>query len=621
MPHADHRASQMPNDRALASPCLREGVRVRRLLVMGAALGLFALSGCSGGNDGATQPTGPGPAVKLVFIVQPSNTAAGTVTTPAVQVAVEDAQGNTVTTATNSITLALGTNPGSGTLSGTTTVAPVNGLATFSTVTLSTAGTGYTLVATATSLTSATSSVFDVSAGPAAKLVFTVQPSSTAAGAAIAPAVQVAVRDAQGNTVTTATNSIAVALGTNPASGTLSGTTTVSAVAGIANFTNLRIDKATTGYTLTASGAGLSGATSALFDVSLVVAVSSVSAGRDHTCAVTASGAAYCWGYAFLGSGSFNGSPTPVAVAGGLTFKTISAGYDHSCGLTVAGAAYCWGSNLWAAVGDGTTLDRVSPAAVAGGLTFKTVSAGYQHSCGVTTVGVAYCWGVDSYGETGNAGTTFYETVPVAVSGGHTFASVSAGFHHSCGVTTVGAAYCWGYNGYGELGNGTTTSSTTPVAVSGGLTFAMISAGNGSVVGVTCGVTTAGAAYCWGDNAQGELGNGTLTSSNIPVPVAGGLIFETVSATYYVTCGVTTGGAAYCWGNSFQGQLGNGTKTSSTTPAAVSGGLAFMSVSTDPAHSCGVTTGNAVFCWGDNSEGALGNGTTTSSTTPVAVRW
>src|SRR5438874_8139351 len=191
-----------------------------------------ALAGCSSSPSGPA--TGVGPAAKLAFIVQPSNAVAGAANTPAVQVAVQDAQGNTVTTAATSITVAIGNNPVSGTLAGTRTVAAVSGVATFSTLSLNKTGTGYTLPASATGLTSATSGAFNISAGAAAKVVFTVQPSNAAAGAANTPPVRVTVQDAQGNTVTTATTSITVAIGTNPASGTLAGTKTVAAVNGVA---------------------------------------------------------------------------------------------------------------------------------------------------------------------------------------------------------------------------------------------------------------------------------------------------------------------------------------------------------------------------------------------------
>src|SRR5437660_4479092 len=176
-----------------------------QLSLAGVVLCGVALGGCSGSTSGPVQPTGVGPAAQLAFTAQPSNAVGGAANSPATQVAVQDAQGNTVTTATISITLAIGTNPASGTLAGTKTVAAVNGVATFSTLSLNVVGTGYTLTAAATGLTGATSNAFNISltVGPAAKLAFTVLPSNAAVGAAITPALQVWVQDAQGNTVTT----------------------------------------------------------------------------------------------------------------------------------------------------------------------------------------------------------------------------------------------------------------------------------------------------------------------------------------------------------------------------------------------------------------------------------
>ncbi|MBI4420748.1 MAG: Ig-like domain-containing protein, partial [Gemmatimonadetes bacterium] len=206
---------------------------------------------------------------KLAFTVQPSNTQAAGTITPAVQVAVQDAAGNTVTTATDAVTLALGTNPGGGTLSGTTTVNAVNGVTTFTNLSISQAGTGYTLTASASGLTGTTSTAFDILGTGATTLAFTVQPSNTPAGAAITPAVQVAVQDVGGNTVTTATNAITLAIGANPGGGTLSGSTTVNAVSGVATFANLSIDKVGTGYTLAAAAGGLNGTISTAFNIAV----------------------------------------------------------------------------------------------------------------------------------------------------------------------------------------------------------------------------------------------------------------------------------------------------------------------------------------------------------------
>src|SRR6266516_11899 len=180
---------------------------------LGVALCGVAVGGCAKSSVGPTQT---GAAAKVVFTVQPSNAVAGAVNTPAVQVAVQDAQGNTVTTATTSI-------------------------------------------------------AFNIGVGAAAKLVFTVQPSSAAAGAANSPAMQVAVQDAQGNPVTTANTSITVAIGTNPASGTLAGTKTVAAASGVATFSTLSLNMVGTGYTLTAAATGLTGATSSAFNIGVGV--------------------------------------------------------------------------------------------------------------------------------------------------------------------------------------------------------------------------------------------------------------------------------------------------------------------------------------------------------------
>src|SRR6266481_2169792 len=230
----------------------------------------YTLAASSAGFTGATSTAfnvTPGTAAQLAFTVQPTNVVAGAAIAPAVQVSIEDAKGNVVTTATNMVTIAIGTNPGGGTLSGTATVAAVAGVATFSTLSIDKTGTGYTLAASSAGFTGATSTAFNVTPGTAAQLAFTVQPTNVVAGAAIAPAVQVSIEDAKGNVVTTATNMVTIAIGTNPGGGTLSGTATVAAVAGVATFSTLSIDKTGTGYTLAASSAGFTGATSTAFNV------------------------------------------------------------------------------------------------------------------------------------------------------------------------------------------------------------------------------------------------------------------------------------------------------------------------------------------------------------------
>jgi alpha-tubulin suppressor-like RCC1 family protein len=324
-----------------------------------------------------------------------------------------------------------------------------------------------------------------------------------------------------------------------------------------------------------------------------------------------------------------------LTAAAPLSFRQVSAGSGHTCGVSTGGTAYCWGDNSEGQLGIGNSAGpelcntefgnfacSTRPVRVVGGLAFRLVSAGGSHSCGVTTDDVAYCWGANADGQLGNGRTSPSPTKrPVRVVGGLAFRQVDARGPITCAVTTSNVAYCWGYNGNGELGNGTRNSSTRPVRVAGGLTFRSVRAGG-------CGVTTRNVAYCWGDNQYGEIGDGTTTRRLRPTRVTGGLAFRSVDGGGWdgATCGVTTGSAAYCWGVNFFGRLGSGSSTGpencrdpysgvghpcSTRPVPVVGGLAFREVSAALFNSCGVTTSNVAYCWGSNLHGELGIGNNT----------
>jgi alpha-tubulin suppressor-like RCC1 family protein len=458
-----------------------------------------------------------------------------------------------------------------------------------------------------------------------ARMVFSTQPSNVFVDSAIVPAVIVTLEDAAGDTAASSADAVTLSIGTNPGgeAAFLGGSLTVAAIDGVATFPYLSVNRPGTGYTLTATVTGLTSVTSTPFnatnETSGVFALAS--AGGSSSCGVTTTGAGYCWGYnayGQLGNLVTTNSGIPAAVSGGLTFQSVSAGglQFFACGLTTAGAAWCWGYNDYGQLGNGSTSNSTKPVAVTGTLTFTSLTAGADgHACALAAGGLAYCWGNNNAGQLG-AGVGVRSTAPVAVGGGLAFTSLSAGeTGETCGVATGGAAYCWGNNTNGQLGNGTTTSGNTPTAVQGGLTFATVSAGFAS----SCGVTTGGAAYCWGDNAYGELGNGTAVASNVPVAVAGGLTFSTVSAGDGFACGLTTSGAAYCWGYNGLGQLGNGTAMAQSSPGAVARGISFASLSAGYATSCALTAGGAIYCWGDNSFGQLGNNSTIIGLVPVLV--
>ncbi len=364
-----------------------------------------------------------------------------------------------------------------------------------------------------------------------------------------------------------------------------------------------------------------------------------VDPGTFRTCGLAADGTAFCWGINgedLLGVGPTTGdcfdgdvdcSTTPAAVLGGITFASLSVGNAHTCGLDAGGQAYCWGVNHDGRLGTGDTLAVVTPMAVAGGLTFTQVDAGGEHTCGISTAGAAYCWGSNENEALGTAATVdICETlftprisiscsaVPLPVGGGLTFVAVevSEAGQHTCGLTSAGTAYCWGRGAQGQLGSGSTTRD--PRLVPGVPEFVSLGVGGDH----SCGVTAGGEAYCWGGNNNGQLGRGTLGGQDEPLPVIGGIVFASISGGAFYTCGVDTDGDAHCWGKNTDQQLGTSSGQVSL-PTLVFGPHVFASVSASWFHTCGVDTDGVAFCWGANEFGQIGTGNTGDRGAPARV--
>jgi alpha-tubulin suppressor-like RCC1 family protein len=453
------------------------------------------------------------------------------------------------------------------------------------------------------------------------------------AGAALPQPLRVRVTDSHGNPVTGAAVTFTVSSG----GGAIEGSPATTGGDGLASAGPWTLGAGSAEQTVTAAiGTASVVFTATAVSAPPVVTFASVAAGGAHTCALTPSGAAYCWGRGESGqlgvpsptttcttdAGPYPCSMVPVAVGGGLTLAQLAGGGAHTCGLTGDGSAYCWGSNASGQLGDNSTSARDAPVAVATVLKFASLDAGAQHTCGLTTDGAAYCWGRNDRGQLGD-GTTSNRPVPVAVTGGLTFRLVAAGgfsIGHTCALTTSGDASCWGDNERGQLGRGTSdvAAHPTPAPVSGGLTFAVVTAGLGRH---SCGRTAAGAAYCWGENSFGALGSGSTTDSPVPVPVSGGLAFVQLIAGGFIghTCGLTGSGAAYCWGDNEVGQVGDGTTVDRLAPSAVTGGLAFTSLDAGFRHTCGRASTGTLYCWGSNGAGQLGTNSNSPSAVPVKV--
>jgi alpha-tubulin suppressor-like RCC1 family protein len=386
------------------------------------------------------------------------------------------------------------------------------------------------------------------------------------------------------------------------------------------------------------------------------VSASDVSAGGFHNCALVAGGV-QCWGYnnnGQLGNGTHNNSSSPVRVldVGGSGYLSggsqISSGKYHTCAL-VSGSVYCWGQNDYGQLGDNSTTDRTTPVRVR--VTTNTyltnvaqVSSGAGQTCAVLNDGTVWCWGYNAFGQVGDNTTTTPRQMAVRVhinNNTHLTGAVevAAGHNHSCALLSDGTVRCWGYNAYGEVGDNTTTNRSVA-------TLVVSSSGSGTLSGVShlssgrfhsCALISDGSVYCWGDNDNGELGDGTTINRLHPVRAGEIATAITINAGEYHSCAALADGTAQCWGAAAFGQVGDGTTADATSPVTVIGpggygeltGVVKVSAGggnwpdgsgTDNyEHTCALLSDGTVVSWGQNIYGQLGDGTTAMSISPVAV--
>jgi alpha-tubulin suppressor-like RCC1 family protein len=345
-----------------------------------------------------------------------------------------------------------------------------------------------------------------------------------------------------------------------------------------------------------------------------------LSAGNEYTCGITTSGKVACWGNGGsnrLGINSATNTSVPKDVTGiakDASMVTLGTGNTSSCATTSTGAMMCWGS-------PGEVTGASGP--------FALLSPNY--ASGVTDIGLKVSFGcyvmsgaVKCQGWNGDSMTTglpasngwvYSPNTPSGLTTGQK--DVTVGSDHGCALSTAGAVKCWGLRTNGRLGNGSTatTAVSTPVSVTG-LTSGVkqIAAGTD----FTCAITSASGVKCWGNNANGQIGNGNTTQAPAPTDVIGLTSnVKEIAAGSNHACALTNAGAVKCWGNNGSGKLGNGTVLQSSTAVDVVGldsGVTSITVGTN--HTCALISTGDYKCWGSNGSGQLGDGTLVSRSTP-----
>jgi alpha-tubulin suppressor-like RCC1 family protein len=367
-------------------------------------------------------------------------------------------------------------------------------------------------------------------------------------------------------------------------------------------------------------------------------ALTEIVAGTNSTCALTEAGAAYCWGRLF--DVNAQARTRPDTTASDLRFRHLSLSSNifgsAICGVSTGSLGYCWGVLL---IGyDGGLVIGSAPLPIGVNLPLASIRVASRHFCGLTPDGAAYCGGDYRAGVRGTGEPLANEFVapdltPNSVAGGLTFTQLALGLGDSCGLDPAGVAYCWG----SEVALGNTDvalapeeqcgytvppfygrCSHVPVPVAGGHTFTSLTAGQSHV----CGLTAEGQVYCWGTNESGQLGSGDTLYAATPVPAVLSEPARAVATGSGFTCAIGISGQAYCWGLSHVGQTGSGsTAVAVLVPAAVAGAAKYQTISAGESHACGLRFSGELDCWGSNYAGELGSGDLENSAVPLLVQF
>jgi len=311
--------------------------------------------------------------------------------------------------------------------------------------------------------------------------------------------------------------------------------------------------------------------------------------------------------------------PTPVKDI--LEVIQVATGWYHTCALVFNGNVWCWGEGDYGQMGNGSTdVNNYSPLLVPTLSNIKAISARGMHTCALTNTGGVKCWGWNEYGQVGNGTYDSPITEPVDVVGLDAgVKAIAVGGEHSCALLDSGTVNCWGLNSNGQLGNDSTAWSNEPVEVIGISNVSQIALGDEH----SCALLSDGIVKCWGWNGYGQLGDGTYEDRWVPTPVLGApvsgiwLKAKAIALGDDHSCALISDGTVKCWGYNYYGGLGDGTLENRNIPVEVLNLSGVKALTAGQYHTCGLLSSGVIKCWGGNEYGQLGDGTTQNKLKPL----
>ena len=342
-----------------------------------------------------------------------------------------------------------------------------------------------------------------------------------------------------------------------------------------------------------------------------------ISSGYFQTIAIKSDGTLWTWGqnsYGQLGDGTIIDRNTPKQIGISINWQSVYAGYGHTIGIKTDGTLWAWGLNSSGQLGDGTIINKSIPVQIGNDSNWQSISCGYNHTVAIKNDGTIWAWGKNQFGQLG-IGSKINKNTPTQIGIDENWKMISAGDFHTLAIKTDGTLWAWGFNDNGQLGDNTLIDKLSPINIDNSTDWLLVSGGGDFF---TVAIKTNGTLWAWGWNFYGQLGDGTNLDKIVPTQIGIETNWKSIFAAVQHNLAIKKNGTLWAWGrNDFGGELGDGTLIDKNYPIQI-GTSSWESISAK-AHSIALNNDGTLWSWGYNKFGALGDGTNIDKNTPTQI--